>query len=723
MAEVAWPTPVPSADILQHVPTRWSAGRADAPPLGATYDGRGAHFVLWSEAAEAVELCLFGADGAETRIGLTETTDCAWHCYAAGVRPGQRYGYRVHGPYDPSRGHRCNPAKLLQDPYARAIDGELDPNAAVFGAAGDPLATTADPRDSAAFVPRSVVAHDDFDWGDDRRPAVPWADTVIYELHVRGFTRRHPEVPAHLRGSYAGLGHPAAISHLTTLGVTAVELLPVHQFVSEPVVTRRGLTNYWGYNTLAFFAPHAGYSAGGGGGGQIREFKEMVRSLHAAGLEVILDVVYNHTAEGGEDGPTLSFRGIDNRAYYRLKPGDPRRYTDYSGCGNTLDLRRPAMLRLALDSLRYWAGEMHVDGFRFDLAPALARSFHDFDRRSAFFAAIHQDPVLSRVKLIAEPWDAGDGGYQVGRFPTPWSEWNGAYRDTVRTFWSAAPVGVRTLGSRLSGSSDLYQEPGRATFASVNFVTSHDGFTLRDLVSYERKHNEANQENDADGEHDNRSSNNGAEGETPDPEVNALRRRTVRNLLATLLVSTGVPMITAGDEMWRTQRGNNNAYCHDDETSWVDWQLDGGELEGARDLLAFTRRLIALRAASPVLRRPAFFSGQPAADGVKDLAWFRPDGGELTHDDWHAGSARTLGMYLNGRALHRGGPRGEPVVDDSYLAIFHAGQETVAFTLPGRAWAVGYQVVFDTAVDDPPAAAGEEIQLTGRSVVLLRALR
>ncbi|MDP9239812.1 MAG: glycogen debranching protein GlgX, partial [Actinomycetota bacterium] len=512
-----------------------------------------------------------------------------------------------------------------------------------------------------------------------------------------------------------------AIEHLTGLGVTAVELLPVHQFMSEPAAVRRGLSNYWGYNTLGFFAPHGGYSAGGSGGAQVREFKEMVRALHAAGLEVILDVVYNHTAEGREDGPTLSFRGIDNRTYYRLQPGDPRRYTDYTGCGNTLDVRQPPVLRLVMDSLRYWVTEMRVDGFRFDLAPALARSFHDVDRQSAFFAAVHQDPVLSRVKLIAEPWDAGEGGYQVGQFPAPWAEWNGRYRDTVRTFWAGAPRGVRKLGYRLSGSSDLYAGAGRPPYASVNFVTSHDGFTLRDLVSYDRKHNEANGEGNADGEPDNRSSNNGVEGETADPGVNAVRRRQMRNLLATPLLSTGVPMLTAGDELRRTQGGNNNAYCHDDETSWLDWDLDAD----AVDLLVFTRRLLALRRASPVLRRRSFFAGQPGPDGVKDLAWFGPDGREMTHDDWHADGSRTLAMYLNGRAIRRRGPHGEPVVDDSYLAIFHGGGQAMTFTLPGQPWANGYELMFDTAAEGtgPPVVAGPEIEVTGQTVVLLRALR
>ncbi len=692
-------------------------------PLGATWDGEGTNFALWSQAGQAVDLCLFDVAGTETRVPLEESTYHVWHGYLPQIGPGQRYGYRVDGAYDPTRGQRFNRHKLLLDPYARAVDGDLTLHDAVFGHAGDPYSGVPDERDSAPYVPRSVVVHDDFPWGTDRLPDVPWADTVIYELHVRGFTRRHPGVPEQLRGTYAGLGHPASIEHLAGLGVTTVELLPVQAFISEPPLVRRGLSNYWGYNTLGYFAPHAAYSASGSDGNQVREFKAMVRSLHAAGIEVILDVVYNHTAEAAEDGPTLCFRGIDNAAYYRLRPGDPRRYTDYTGCGNTLDVRRPYVLQLLMDSLRYWVTEMHVDGFRFDLASALARSFHDVDKLSAFFDVIHQDPVVSRVKLIAEPWDLGEGGYQVGEFPPLWTEWNGRYRDTVRSFWSGAPTGVRELGYRLSGSSDLYQDDGRRPFASINFVTAHDGFTLRDLVSYERKHNEDNGENNRDGTDDNRSWNCGVEGETANPGVNRLRRRQIRNLLATLLLSTGVPMITSGDEFGRSVQGNNNAYCLDSELTWIDWSLD----DDARALLEFTRRLLRLRNASPVFRQRAFFLGRPGGGGVKDLAWFDPDGTEMTSDHWHAPTARTLGMYLDGDGIRNRGPCGERITDHSYLVVLHSGDLDVTFRLPGPPWASGYEIVFDTAAEDAdgaiPAPAGSELGVTARSVVVLRAQR
>ncbi|HYO35206.1 MAG TPA: glycogen debranching protein GlgX, partial [Geodermatophilus sp.] len=531
-------------------------------PLGAHWDGTGTNVALWSAGATAVDLCLFDPDGTEHRHRLQETTHQVWHGRLAGVGPGQRYGYRVHGPHDPGTGARWNPAKLLLDPSARAVDGDLVLDPALFGSRPD-APGTADGRDSAPFVPRGVVVHDSFPWDGDRRPMTPWSDTVIYEVHVKGATMRHPDVPPALRGTYAGLAHPAFVEHLRSLGVTAVELLPVHSFVSEPHLMRRGLTNYWGYNTLGYFAPHAAYSSAGSGGGQVTEFKAMVKALHAAGIEVVLDVVYNHTAEGDGSGPTLSLRGIDNPGYYRLDGANPARYTDYTGCGNTLDVRRPQVLAMLMDSLRYWVTEMHVDGFRFDLAAALARSMHDVDRLSAFFDVVHQDPVVSRVKLIAEPWDVGEGGYQVGNFPPLWTEWNGKYRDTVRDVWSGAHVGVRDLAYRLTGSSDLYRSDGRRPFASVNFVTAHDGFTLADLVTYERKRNEANGEDNRDGESHNRNWNGGVEGPSDDPQVRAVRARQVRNHLATLLLSTGVPMLTAGDELGRTQGGNNNAYCQD----------------------------------------------------------------------------------------------------------------------------------------------------------------
>ncbi len=697
-------------------------------PLGATWDGEGTNFALWAAAAEAVELCLFDAAGTETRIPLGESTYQVWHGYVPRVGPGQRYGFRVHGRYDPGRGLRANPSKLLLDPYARAIDGDFVPEPPVFGYDGDPRGNTADTRDSAPYVPRSVVVHDAFPWGSDRRPDTPWDDTVIYELHVRGFTRRHPGIPEPLRGTYAGLGHPAAIEHLVELGITAVELLPVHQFVTEPAVTRRGLTNYWGYNTIGFFAPHGAYASVPGE--QVREFKAMVRALHAAGIEVILDVVYNHTAEGDEAGPTLCFRGIDNAGYYRLLADEPRRYADYTGCGNTLDVRRPYVLQMLMDSLRYWVTEMHVDGFRFDLASALARSFHDVDKLSAFLGVIHQDPVVSRVKLIAEPWDVGEGGYQVGEFPPLWTEWNGKYRDTVRSYWAGERIGVRDLGYRLTGSSDLYADDGRRPFASINFVTSHDGFTLRDLVSYARKHNEANGEGNRDGDNQNRSSNAGHEGEGADETVVAVRRRRARSQLLTLLMSTGVPMLVAGDELWRTQGGNNNAYCQDNEVSWLDWStLDD---PATADLLALVRRLVAVRRASPVLRQRAFFAGRavPGGDGRKDLAWFRPDGTEMTEREWHSPDTRTLGMYLDGEGIRQRGPQGERVTDESYLLVLHAGAEDATFTLPGPPWASGYQVVVDTAYGDgvPPAgadrpAAGLDLPLAAASGVLLRTVR
>ncbi|MEV4975107.1 glycogen debranching protein GlgX [Streptomyces scopuliridis] len=710
-------------------------------PLGARYrvgpDGvAGTNFALWAGGAEAVEVCLFDDSGAETRLSLTELTHEIWHGFVPGIRPGQRYGYRVHGRWDPWTGARWNPAKLLLDPYARAVDaaeghdyGRLPPE--VYGHVRDwpqreVADTVRDGRDSAPYVPKGVVVHDgapDDEWADDRRPKTPWADSVIYELHVRGFTRLHPGVPEKLRGTYAGLAHPAAIGHLRRLGVTAVELLPVHQFAHEDHLLRRGLRNYWGYNSIGYFAPHAGYAASGTRGQQVAEFKGMVRALHAAGIEVILDVVYNHTAEGGELGPTLSLRGIDNRGYYRL-PSDARRYTDYTGCGNTLHVVQPQVLRLITDSLRYWVTEMGVDGFRFDLAAALARSMHDVDMLSPFLAVIAQDPVLRRVKLIAEPWDVGNGGYQVGSFPPLWTEWNDRYRDAVRDFWRGALPDVRDLGYRLSGSSDLYAWGGRRPYASVNFVTAHDGFTLRDLVSYERKHNEANGEGNRDGTHDNRAWNCGVEGETDNAAVNALRRRQSRNLLTTLLVSTGVPMLVAGDEMGRTQRGNNNAYCQDSEVSWLDWSLL--ESPGGQGLHALTARLLALRHAHPVLRRRAFFSGRPQApDGLRDLAWFTPQGSEMTEEDWYA-PASTLGLFLSGRDIPGRDARGEKITDDSFLTILHAAGRPVEFSLPGPPWARAYELVVDTTREEQSEApgtvyeGGATVTVPPRAVLLFR---
>jgi isoamylase len=697
-------------------------------PLGATWDGEGTSFAVFSGGGEAVDLCLLegsGAQSREVRVPLQQRTGSVWHGYLPGVGPGQRYGYRVDGPYDPAAGHRHNPSKLLLDPYARALEGDLVLDDAVFGSVpGRP--GLQDHRDSAPFVPHSVVVDDAFPWGDDRRPRTPWPETVVYEMHVKGFTAQHPGVPEHLRGTYAGLAHPAAVEHLVQLGVTAVELLPVHHFVSEPHLLRRGLTNSWGYNTVGFFAPHAAYSASGAGGQQVREFKAMVRALHAAGLEVLLDVVYNHSGEGDEHGPTLAFRGLDNRGYYRLRPDDRARYRDVTGCGNTLDLRAAHVLQMVTDSLRYWVQEMHVDGFRFDLAPALSRGEDDFDPRSTFLQVVQQDPVLADVKLIAEPWDVGPGGYAVGGFPPPWAEWNDQYRDTVRDAWRGHAQGVRSLAYRLAGSSDLFSTSGRQPWASVNFVTAHDGFTLHDLTAYDVKHNEANGEDGRDGTSDNRSWNCGVEGETDDAAVLALRRRQARNLLTTLLLSSGVPMLTMGDEVRRTQHGNNNAYCQDSPLSWQPWDLG----QDARDLQAFTAALVRLRRAHPVFRQPSFFLGRPGEDGVKDVGWFSAAGRELSEAQWFDPAQVTLGMYLDGQGIRVPGPRGERVVDDSFLLVLHTGPDDVAFRLPGQPWARAYDVVLDTRDERPSAdrtrqgvPPGDDLAVHGRSAVLLRALR
>ena len=702
-------------------------------PLGATYDAESTNFALWAPDAERVEVCLFDGDGdgeTETRHTLINRTFDVWHGRVPGVRPGTRYGFRVHGPWDPAAGLRFNPAKLLVDPYARAVDGDLVAHPAVFGhlrpsleAGGDP--SVRDDRDSAPYVPKSVVVDDTgFDWGGDTAPRVPWAETVLYEAHVRGFTKRHPDIPDELRGTYAGLAHPAAIEHLTRLGVTTVELMPVHQFVSEPDLQHRGLVNYWGYNSLAFFAPHNAYAATGTRGEQVSEFKSMVRALHEAGLEVIIDVVYNHTAEQGEGGPTLAYRGIANDAYYHLDPDDPSSYADYTGTGNTFRVAHPAVLGLVMDSLRYWVGEMHVDGFRFDLASALARSMHDVDMLGSFMTVINQDPMLREAKLIAEPWDVGPGGYQVGEFPHLWTEWNDRYRNTVRDFWRGMSGGVHDLAYRLSGSSDLYADDGRRPYSSINFVTAHAGFTMRDLVSYDHKHNAANGEDNRDGTDDNRSWNHGLEGAAgdDDPAVAELRKRQIRNFMATLLLSTGVPMITAGDEMCRTQHGNNNAYCLDDETTWLDWSLR----ESCADLLEYVRRLLRLRAEHPVVRQRRFFEGVPLVDGGrKDIAWFAPSGAEMTDADWHDDSRQTLGMFLNGHGIRSRGPHGEPIVDDSFLLWLHAGADDAGITLPTGMWPSAYEVVLDTADRHAPGKQvthGETVTMLGRSTLLLRAL-
>ncbi|MGH9071643.1 MAG: glycogen debranching protein GlgX, partial [Acidimicrobiales bacterium] len=633
-------------------------------PLGASFDGSGTNFSVFSDMAEQVELCLFDDAGAETRIEMPEVDALCWHVYVPNIEPGQRYGFRVHGPSDASRGERCNPAKLLLDPYARAVEGEVSWQAAVYGySKGAPSVT--DSQDSAPFVPRSVVTNPYFDWGQDRAPKTPWPDTVVYETHVKGLTATHPGVDPELRGTYAGLASPAVVEHLVSLGVTAVELMPVHQFINDDRLVRAGLRNYWGYNSICFLAPHGAYSSAGQRGQQVTEFKQMVRVLHSAGIEVILDVVYNHTAEGDELGPTLSFRGIDNASYYRLAQ-DASRYTDYTGTGNSLNMRNPHVLQLMMDSLRYWVCEMHVDGFRFDLAATLARELHDVDRLSAFFDVIQQDPVIGQVKLIAEPWDVGEGGYQVGNFPPLWSEWNGRYRDCVRDYWRGRPGTIAELAYRLTGSSDLYELSGRRPYASINFVTAHDGFTLADLVAYEQKHNQANGEDNRDGTDDNRSWNCGVEGPADDPAIASLRRRQQRNFLTTLILSQGIPMLTGGDELGRTQGGNNNAYCQDNEVSWYDWANVDDQL------LAFTRELVALRRANPVFRRRRFFHGRSirgsgvAGAETADIGWFRPDGTEMGDADWQQGYAHAMGVFLNGDAIPSTDMRGERVVGDTF---------------------------------------------------------
>ncbi|WP_309029515.1 glycogen debranching protein GlgX [Streptomyces alfalfae] len=688
-------------------------------PLGATYDGEGTNFALFSEAADRVDLILIDEDGVHRPVTLTEVDGFIWHGYLPGIGPGQRYGYRVHGPWDPAVGHRCNPAKLLLDPYARAFEGQIDNHPSLYELAGD----GPDPADSAAHTLLSVVTDDAFDWEGDVPPRRRYADSVIYEAHVRGLTRRHPGVPAKLRGTYAGFATEPVIDHLLSLGVTAVELMPVHQFAQDGFLRDRGLSNYWGYTSIGFFAPHNAYAADGSRGEQVTEFKSMVKKLHAAGLEVILDVVYNHTAEGNENGPTLAFRGIDNASYYRLAEDDPAHYFDTTGTGNSLLMRHPNVLQLVMDSLRYWVTEMHVDGFRFDLAATLARQFHDVDRLSAFFDMVQQDPVVGRVKLIAEPWDVGEGGYQVGNFPPLWSEWNGKYRDSVRDFWRSQEHTLPEFASRLTGSADLYQRDRRRPRASVNFVTAHDGFTLRDLVSYNDKHNEANGEGNEDGESHNRSWNCGVEGPTDDEAVLALRARQQRNFLATLLLSQGIPMIAHGDELGRTQRGNNNAYCQDGELSWVNWDLD---LE-QRDLVAFTRRCISLRAAHPVLRRRRFFRGDTVThegQPLADLVWLRPDAREMTEDDWQRADAHSVGVFLNGDAIAEPDPQGMPVVDDSFLLLLNSFREPVLFRLPDPAYGERWMTRIDTSdpqglSDEAEHKAGSEVAVEAHGLLLL----
>jgi isoamylase len=696
-------------------------------PLGATWDGEGVNFALFSENATEVELCLFDADdpAVETdRVRLREVTAHVWHGYVPGLEPGQLYGFRVDGPYEPGRGLRFNPTKLVLDPYARAVAGQVQWEPAVFGyPLGDPGGDLArDGRDSGAAMPKGVVVDDAFDWEGDRPLRTPWHRTVIYEAHVKGLTALHPDVPEELRGTYAGVAHPAIIEHLRSIGVTAIELLPVHDFVDDGYLLDKGLTNYWGYNTLNYFAPDARYSGSGDRGGQIREFREMVKTLHRAGIEVILDVVYNHTAEGNHLGPTLSFKGIDNPTYYHLVEGDPRYYMDYTGTGNSLNARHPQVLKLVMDSLRYWVQEMHVDGFRFDLASTLAREEHGVDRLSSFFDVIHQDPVLSEVKLIAEPWDIGEGGYQVGNFPVLWAEWNGKYRDSVRAYWRSDPGTLQELGSRLTGSSDLYGDDGRKPHASTNFITAHDGFTLNDLVSYDHKHNEANGEGNRDGHDHNISYNFGAEGPTDDPEILREREKQKRNFIATLLLSQGVPMICGGDEMGRTQNGNNNAYCQDNEISWTRWDLSARD----RDLLEFTRRVTRIRREHPVFRRRHFFQGrQIRGSELEDITWLRPDGQQMSDEEWSTPHVRSFGMLLGGDAMLEWDDQGDRVRDDTFLLLFNGAPHDVVFTLPDAPGPVCWQVVLETGRpasehDERTVEPGSRLTLEGRALAVLR---
>ena len=693
-------------------------------PLGATFDGVGTNFSLFSEGATRVELCLFDDAGVETHVDLPESTALCWHGYLPNVKPGQRYGFRVHGPWAPEHGQWCNPAKLLLDPYAKAIDGMWQWNEAVFPYHFKDPENSRNELDSAPFAAKSVVINPFFDWGTDRRPNTPWHRTVVYETHVKGFTQRHPEIPEELRGTYAGMAHPVAVKYLKELGITAVELLPVHQFVQDSLLVERGLRNYWGYNSIGYLAPHNEYASSGMRGEQVQEFKLLVKTLHEAGIEVILDVVYNHTAEGNHLGPMLSFKGIDNTAYYRTMGDNRRYYMDYTGTGNTLNMRHPHVLQLIMDSLRYWVLDMHVDGFRFDLAATLARELHDVDRLSAFFDLIQQDPIVSQVKLIAEPWDVGEGGYQVGNFPPLWSEWNGKYRDTVRDFWRGTDQTLAEFAYRFTGSSDLYEGTARRPHASINFITAHDGFTLRDLVSYNEKHNEANGEENRDGESHNRSWNCGEEGPSDKPEVKGLRARQLRNFLTTLFFSQGVPMLLGGDEIGRSQRGNNNGYCQDNEISWYDWE------NADTSLLQFTQRLVKLRHRHPVFCRRRWFQGRPIhGTDVSDIGWFTSAGAEMSDNDWQAGFAKSLAVFLNGRAIPTPNERGERIVDDSFYVMFNAHHEPLEFTLPEPKWGTKWIVLLNTADDSDHLTEEDqlvEIEARGKisvqswSLVLLR---
>ena len=691
-------------------------------PLGATYDGSGTNFALYSSAATGVDLCLFDDEGHEERVALKEVDGDVWHAYLPGIFPGQKYGYRVAGPYDPASGHRCDPSKLLLDPYAKAISGEVTPSQTLYSYSFD-NPEVRNEEDSAGHTMRSVVITPYFDWGHDRPPGHEYHETTTYEAHVKGMTQLHPLVPEELRGTYAGMAHPEVIKYFKELGVTAVELMPVHQFLQDDRLRELGLRNYWGYNTFGFFAPHQDYAASIEVGGAVNEFKSMVRTFHEAGIEVILDVVYNHTAEGNHLGPTIAFRGIDNDSYYRLVDDSKAHYMDYTGTGNSLNVRDPHSLQMIMDSLRYWVEEMHVDGFRFDLASTLARQFHEVDKLSAFFDIIHQDPVLSQVKLIAEPWDVGDGGYNVGGFPALWSEWNGKYRDTVRDFWRGEPSTLGEFASRITGSSDLYQHAGRTPVASINFVTAHDGFTMHDLVSYNEKHNEANLEGNADGSNNNRSWNCGTEGPTDDPTITELRHRQTRNFLATILFSQGVPMICHGDELGRTQGGNNNAYCQDNEISWIDWNLD----EQDKDLLEFTRTIMWLRRDHPVLRRRRFFTGDAGHGGESELGeieWLTPAGESMTDQDWTTWYARAMMVFLNGEAIAEPDEQGHRVTDDSFLVLINASEKDITFTLPDLGHSERWAVALATApaVDSEShdsLSAGDQVVVEARSMLFL----